>query len=222
MMPIGKWGTPLLELVIRHFMHYGIRKFVVLVGYRGNQIRRYFKDGSRWDVDIDYSFDNPKIRGTGGALLNAKEKITTDHMIISYTDILTSLNFVKFINNHNANRSIGTLWLDPEWNESLHSVTFDANYNAIHLNSDSKNILVNTGLSILGSEVFEILEKYSENKNSIDLSGEIYKLLAEQEELSGYVSPEWWLDIGSVSRLTSITRSLLVRRMGHLIEEGVI
>ncbi len=222
MMPIGRWGTPLLELVIRHFKYYGITKFVMLIGYRGNQIRRYFKDGSRWDIQIDYSFDDPNLKGTGGALLNAKEKINTSNLIISYTDILTSLNFSKLLSNHIANGTMGTLWLDPEWNESVHSVTYDANMNAINLNSDSSSILVNTGLSVLSSDVFDVLEEFKKKSSSIDLSGDVYQKLAEEEQIAGYVSPEWWLDIGSVSRLTSITRSLLVRRMGHLIEEGVI
>ena len=221
-MPIGKWGTPLLEIVIRHFKHYGINNFVILIGYRGNQIKRYFKSGRRFGVNIKYSFDNPNLKGTGGALLNAKDLITTENMLIYYTDIITSLNFSKFINSHLATGTTGTIWLDPDWNESLHSVTFDSNFNALDINSEANKILVNTGLSALNCSVFDLMEELAKNQSNLDLSGDIYSLLAEKKELTGYVSPEWWLDIGSVSRLTSLTRSLLTRRMAHLIEEGVL
>jgi NDP-sugar pyrophosphorylase family protein len=227
MMPIGSQGIPMLEYVIRHLKHHGIRKFVALIGYKGNQIRRYFGDGSRFDVEITYSIDLPNLKGTGGALLNAKNMIDTDNLVIYYTDILTSLNFSKFTNIHNSNKKLATVWLDPNWNENESSISYDPNKLALKMQNQPMDqpIYVNTGISALKFSVFDLLDNmYQKLKSNgiieIDLSRDVFSKLANDGQMFGYVSNEWWLDIGSVARLSSISQSLLTRQLGHITMNG--
>ena len=48
MMPMGTEGKPMLEYVIEYLKMHGVSKFIALIKYRANQIRRYFGDGSKW------------------------------------------------------------------------------------------------------------------------------------------------------------------------------
>jgi NDP-sugar pyrophosphorylase family protein len=41
------------------------------VGYLGDRIVEQYGNGSRWGVQIEYSFDGPKLLGTAGALIRA-------------------------------------------------------------------------------------------------------------------------------------------------------
>lgn len=228
-MPIGKYGTPMLELVIRHLKYHGIQNFVALIGYKGNQIRRYFGDGSRFGVSIKYSNDLPNLKGTGGALFNARECIDTENLLIYYTDILTSFDFGKFMQTHVENKKSATIWLDPNWKESDHSVRYDDEMNALHMDRDLSDepIYVNTGISCLKTSIFSVLEPIYESRKSdekieIDLSSDVFSNLANDGEMYGYVSDEWWLDIGSIARLSNISDSLLLRQLGHINGRGIL
>ena len=44
---------------------------MLCVGYLGEMIQREFGDGSAFGVKLDYSFDGPKLLGTGGAIKHA-------------------------------------------------------------------------------------------------------------------------------------------------------
>ena len=42
MLEIGE--RPILWHIMRHYAHYGFREFVIALGYKGDQIKRYFLD----------------------------------------------------------------------------------------------------------------------------------------------------------------------------------
>ena len=48
-------GKPFLEYIIEILIEEGISKILLLLGYLPDVIRDYFKDGSKWGVDISYS-----------------------------------------------------------------------------------------------------------------------------------------------------------------------
>lgn len=82
---------PILQWILEGLAHAGFREFFLVVGFRGEQIRDYFGDGSRWDVSIQY-IDQPVQEGTGAAV-----NLVRDHpafhggpFICTYGDILCS------------------------------------------------------------------------------------------------------------------------------------
>ena len=65
MIPVG--DKPILQRQIEWLRGEGVTNFVLLCGYRANVIQEHFGDGSRFDVSIDYSFEDEPL-GRGGAL----------------------------------------------------------------------------------------------------------------------------------------------------------
>ncbi|RMG20806.1 MAG: nucleotidyltransferase family protein [Methanobacteriota archaeon] len=233
MMPIGIYGTPLLEYVIRHLKYHGIKNFIALIGYKGEMVQRYFGDGSRFGVNISYCFDNPNLKGTASALWNAKDMIGDRDMLVYYTDILTSLDVGKFIKDFRSKSwAWGNLWLDQNWDESEKIVEYDSEFVVQGLSSSlnseeipvSERLFVNTGISLLSNKVFGLIEELMP-KNigtdiiELDISRDILPRLAEEGRLGGYFSDNWWVDVGSITRLTSLSPQILVRQMAHLSEE---
>jgi len=53
----------------------GISKFIIIVGYRDEQIRNYFGTGAKWGVSIQYR-NQRKQMGTSDALLTVEDLIT--------------------------------------------------------------------------------------------------------------------------------------------------
>jgi NDP-sugar pyrophosphorylase family protein len=68
-------GEPFFSHQIRLLRAAGLTRLVLCVGYLGEKIVEQYGDGSAWGVQIDYSFDGPKLLGTGGALIQALPKL---------------------------------------------------------------------------------------------------------------------------------------------------
>ena len=82
-------GRPFLDYLLEKIAHIGIRKCVLLVGYKGKMIEDYCGDGKRWGLSISYSHEKEQL-GTGGALVNAASRLHTAALVLngdSYLDI---------------------------------------------------------------------------------------------------------------------------------------
>lgn len=89
---IEVFNVPIIEWQVRWLRNFGIKDFVMCVGYMKEQIIDHIGNGARFDSRIDYSFEE-KALGTGGALLNAKELLSTqDSFFVLNGDILTELD----------------------------------------------------------------------------------------------------------------------------------
>src|SRR5215211_2643982 len=85
-------NVPIIELQVRWLRKFGIKDFVMCVGYMKEQIIDHIGNGAKFDSRIDYSFEE-KALGTGGALLNAKQLISNQgSFFVLNGDILTELD----------------------------------------------------------------------------------------------------------------------------------
>ncbi|MGA7239089.1 MAG: HAD-IIIA family hydrolase [Bryobacteraceae bacterium] len=64
-------GEPFLAHQLRLLQRHGINRAILCVGYLGEKIRDFAGDGSRFGLDLEYSFDGPRLLGTGGAIRRA-------------------------------------------------------------------------------------------------------------------------------------------------------
>lgn len=77
-------GRPFLEYQIQYLLRQGITSILLLVGYRWEQIRDYFGNGSKWGIDIKYSLELTPY-GTAGCLYNAYPQLR-DSFVVIYGD----------------------------------------------------------------------------------------------------------------------------------------
>src|SRR5580698_8258861 len=75
-------GEPFFSHQIRLLKKAGLSRVVLCVGYLGEQVVALYGDGSKWGLRIDYSFDGPKLLGTGGALIRALPKLGDDFYVL--------------------------------------------------------------------------------------------------------------------------------------------
>src|SRR6266480_4991082 len=64
-------GKPFLAHQLDLLRARGLHKIVLCAGHLGSAIEREFGDGSAFGMDLTYSFDGPKLLGTGGAIKRA-------------------------------------------------------------------------------------------------------------------------------------------------------
>ena len=54
-------NKPIIEYVIDSVISYGIKKIHISLGYLGNQIQEYFKDGSEKGIKIEYIYEDKPL-----------------------------------------------------------------------------------------------------------------------------------------------------------------
>jgi dTDP-glucose pyrophosphorylase len=80
-------GKPILSYIVDGLRDAGIRRILVVVGYRKEVVQDHFEDGSPFGLQITYA-EQVAQDGTGKAVELAKAFSGSDPFILSYGDIL--------------------------------------------------------------------------------------------------------------------------------------
>lgn len=115
-------GKPILQYQIENLKACGLTDITIGVGYLGDAIKNYFKDGSQFGVNITY-FTEEYPLGTAGALfkmLDGKDcdavKTTTiidDDFLLLCGDVIFDIDFNRFIKFHKDHNAWATLMAHP-------------------------------------------------------------------------------------------------------------
>ena len=83
-------GRPFIDHQLELLRRKGIRRVVMCLGYRGQQLERHVGDGSAWGMQVSYSYDGETLMGTGGAVRRALHMLGDAFWVMygdSYMDI---------------------------------------------------------------------------------------------------------------------------------------
>lgn len=80
-------GKPVLQHIVEGLRDAGIHDFLIIVGYRGDSVRNFLGDGSRYDTAIQYATQAAQD-GTGRVVNLACDFVGDSAFILSYGDIL--------------------------------------------------------------------------------------------------------------------------------------
>ena len=178
----------------------------LLRGSSGAEVQESLGDGSRWSIQIDYSFDGEKLMGTGGAVRKALP-VLGEAFFVLYGDayLQCDYNGVEMFFRQSGKAGVMTVFRNAnQWDTS--NVNFRegciVSYDKHHPTPDMQHI--DYGLGILRASVFE---NYPLNE-PLDLAT-IYQDLVIRDQLAGFeVSQRFYeIDLLPVSkRLVAILR----------------
>jgi NDP-sugar pyrophosphorylase family protein len=89
-------GKPLLEYILDGLIYAGFKDFILVVGYKKNQIIDHFGNGEKWKINLKY-VEQRNLNGTGGALLECENLIDRMHFFLTWGDILVPYSIFKDI-----------------------------------------------------------------------------------------------------------------------------
>jgi NDP-sugar pyrophosphorylase family protein len=101
LMPIGEY--PILEVVVRQLAFYGFNHITMAVNHQAEIIQAFFGKGKKWNVKIDYSFEDKPLSTI--APLKLISNLPEDFLVMN-GDILTDLNYSDFYRFHINKKSI--------------------------------------------------------------------------------------------------------------------
>ncbi|MGH7981780.1 MAG: sugar phosphate nucleotidyltransferase [Candidatus Udaeobacter sp.] len=90
-------GKPVLQHIVEGLRDAGIRKFLIVVGYRADAVRNFLGDGSRYKTAIQYAMQIVQD-GTGRVVDLARDFAGDAAFVLSYGDILVdSANYKRVV-----------------------------------------------------------------------------------------------------------------------------
>ena len=198
-------GTPLLEIVIRRLMYFGIKDIIINVHYMAEQIEDFLAKKNNFDVNIVISDEREKVLETGGGLKKAQWFFDDKKpFLVCNTDILCDIDIHKLKAQHTENQSIATLAVQKRTTSRY--LLFDEKNNLSGwLNTKSGEVklsrneskklqmLAFSSFQILETKIFDYLPKDKDVFSTIDL----FLAVSEKEIVKAYETTAKWLDVGT-------------------------
>ena len=220
MLPIA--NRPIMEHLLIEMKKAGITSFTFIVGYHGETIRQYFRDGKRWGVEIDYVTQR-KQRGTAHAL-KLVEGFVDGMFLLANGDVLIRADDIARILEKDG---ITLSLIEMEDTSGLGVIEIDRDRIVkIHekvANPPSK--LVNAGVYLITQEVFSAIARTKESiRREFELTDSLQIVLDEGYVIS-WVEIDRWLDVSYPWNLLMANEALMSgiqpQCLGH-VEENVI
>jgi len=92
-------GKPILDMLIEDLASQGLRRLLLAVNYRAEQIEEHVGDGRRYGTDVTFVRETEPL-GTAGAIRLAAPYLTESQFIVANADLLTRVNFRELLSFH--------------------------------------------------------------------------------------------------------------------------
>ena len=190
MLPLGK--KPLLEHLIKWIKKNGVKDIVLCVSYLHETIEKYFEDGSKFGVNIEYAISKKPL-ATAGQLKTA-QKFIDDTFVCVYGDSLFNFNLRKMITEHRKKKSFITMSL-YEHKTSIKYGVIDTKNNGKVLSWNEKPEIkskINMGCYVMESAVLNFIPK---NK-TYGMDGVIKRAISKRKTVNSILIKKRFIDIG--------------------------
>ncbi len=193
-------NKPVLGHILSLLKSKGITDVIITVQYLASYIQDYFGDGSALGMTLTYSAEENPL-GTAGSVKNVQSMLDDTFLVLS-GDAIIDFDLDKIIAFHREKEVLATITLHPVSNPLAYGViiTDENGYVTQLLEKPSWGEVisdtVNTGVYVLEPKVLEFIPSYE----SFDFSQQLFpKLLSLNKPIAGYVSHDYWCDVGNVS-----------------------
>lgn len=189
-------GRPLLETIVENFANQGFRRIFLSVNYKAEMVERYFGNGSRYGVNIEY-IREPDPRGTAGALTLLPSR-PENPLIVMNADLLTTLDFRQFLEFHRSHRANATM--------GIREYSFQVPYGVVDvvgerlvsiLEKPMHQCFVSAGMYVLEPQVIDRIPTGC----FYDMPTLFRSLVNEKADTVVFPVREYWLDIGRLDDL---------------------
>lgn len=191
-------GKPFILRQLNYLRKQGVMHVVLCVGYLGESIEKTVGDGSTIGIDVKYSWDGPRLLGTGGALKQALPLLGEEFFVL-YGDSFLPIDFLsveKAYYNSGQPALMTVLRNADLWDKS--NVMFRDGKNLFYDKKNPKKEMdyIDYGLGVLSKKAFT----GTQDNEPFDLA-DIYNKLSLQNALAGQEVYERFYEIGSQNGL---------------------
>ncbi len=210
-------GKPLVGYVAEYVAEFGFKEVVVNLHHQPESVKKALGDGSDFGVKIHYTYEQPQILGTAGALDNARHLLEDETFLIANGKIITDIDINAALETHKKTGALATMVLKPNTNYEKFSEVYIENgqisgfgdfpsKNQSVEDSESTPPYMFTGIHILEPEVFKYIPRgvYS------DIVPTFYDpAIKNGEIISAHIADGKWFELSTIPRYLDITLQML-------------
>src|SRR5919202_1683536 len=215
-------NVPCMEHIVRLLQNHGFTDVVVTLQFMPEEIQDHFGDGEPWSMNIRYSIEDAPA-GTAGSVKLAEEHLEDDRVLVISGDALSDCDLTGIVRFHEERGAEATMVLKGVENPLDFGIVITEEDGRIsrflekpawgQVFSDT----VNTGIYVLEPSVLGEIPAEGE----YDFSKELFpKLLEEGRPLYGYVTEDYWQDIGTLEQYLEAQRDVLDGKMRNARPPG--
>lgn len=186
-------NKPIIEYNINLLKYYGVKKVFISIGYLGHMIKDYFKDGSKFGLEINY-IEEEFPMGTAGSL-KYLPKIKNQDILLMNADLITNINIESmYLNMKNQNADFISASTDFKVDVPFGIFETDDDSAITELKEKPSYIYnSNAGIYIMKSNYINLIPDF-QFYNITDL---ISKMIKNSYRILNYRIKGYWIDIGT-------------------------
>jgi mannose-1-phosphate guanylyltransferase len=217
-------NKPVMEFLIDLLQQHGFDEVMITTSYLASEIENYFREGSRFGVQIGYSFEGyhnngkviPDGLGSAGGLKKIQDfsGFFDDTFLVVCGDAIIDLDLSRALEIHHRNGALATIVLKDVPRESV------GRYGVVETAPDGRilqfqekpspaeavSTCANTGIYLFEPEVLE----YVPSNTVFDIGKDLFPMLAQRStRFYGINLPFSWIDIGSTTDYWLATQMIL-------------
>ncbi|MDR1395980.1 MAG: NTP transferase domain-containing protein [Deltaproteobacteria bacterium] len=198
-------GEPFICHQLRLLKRNDLRKVIICAGYLGGQIEEAVGSGQKFGLDISYSYDYPRLLGTGGAVRQAARNLAGP-FLVTYGDSYLDIDYQAVIQAFNASPCPALMAVyrnDGLFDRS--NVIYDQGKLLLYdkKNPDPAMNYIDYGLSCLDHDII----MGAPQEDVFDLA-DLMSDLSRQGRLAGFLAFKRFYEIGSPQSLAEFDHFL--------------
>jgi histidinol-phosphate phosphatase family protein len=213
MVPVN--GRPFLAYLVQQMREQGIRRIMLLTGYRGGMIREFFEDGAGVGVEISYS-EGPTEWETGRRIWEARTALDARFLLL-YSDNYVPFRLDRLCTFHAARRSAVSLMVQGKVRGNIR-LSADGRVEMYDPTRTAPGLgYVEIGYMLVERDAMLAAVEDPEASFSRTL-----RQLAEQDRLAGMISRDPYHSISDVDRWRLAERYLASKRILLMDRDGTV
>lgn len=189
------WGRTMLDRALDLLAGFGVREVLINLHHGADAIRAHLAKNPRTDLQIQFSCE-PKILGTGGALVRARDFLPDDEPFWLFNaDVVADLDPQPLLDDFARHQPLATLWLVRDIGPRTVAMRNGA---IITLNSPragQPDLFTFSGLHLLSKRILDFLPK---REVFVPITATYRKALRRGAVVRGVVPPDdFWFDAGT-------------------------
>jgi NDP-sugar pyrophosphorylase family protein len=205
--------TPFLDILIRHMVNFGFKRFILGIGYKANVVKAYYASRKIKGLEILFSQERKPL-GTGGAVKKAKRLLKSNPFIVLNGDSFCKFKPLDFLKFHKKKKAVVSILLkEVENGADYGKVKLDKANRIVDFNeknSQPKSCLINVGVYVFDKKAFGLMPR----AKVFSLERDFFPKLAGKN-CFGYAKSKFFIDIGTPERYLKANRYFLKNTYGR-------
>lgn len=221
MIEIG--GKPIIWHIMKYYSQFGIKEFIICLGYKANLIKEYFLNYKtiKNDFTIDYSNDSVEFHNNyaetdwkvtlvntgydtlkGGRLKKIEKYLDSDINLLTYGDGVSNIEIDKLIEFHNKNKKVVTIsGVHPP--ARFGELRFDGDLlTSFEEKSQTSEGYINGGFMVFNKDLLN----YLTTDDNCDLEYGVFEKLSKEGNLSVYKHDGLWMCMDTERDITKLNK----------------